>query len=426
MPLSIIVFTRLPVPGKAKTRLIPELGPEGAAALQQRMTRLAVARAASRCRAVGGRLVVAYEGGDEAAMREWLGPGPRYRAQEGGDLGERMRLAARREFADGEEKVLIVGSDCPRLESRHLREAEEALEERDLVFGPARDGGYYLLGLRRDLPEVFEGIPWGGGGVLETSLRRAAEGGVEPALLETLPDVDLPADLADAEEALAASGRVSVVVPALDEEENLRRLLPALEAAGAYERIVVDGGSGDNSGAAAREAGAIVIEGLRGRAAQMNAGAAHASGELLLFLHADTVPPRGWVPLVRASLDRAEVAAGAFGFSLEGELPATRCVERLVDLRCRLFSLPYGDQGLFLRRDLFEALGGFPEQPILEDLALVRRLRRLGEIDVLQERAATSDRRWREGGVLRTFLRHQAILLGDRLGFSPECLARLR
>jgi len=169
-----------------------------------------------------------------------------------------------------------------------------------------------------------------------------------------------------------------------------------------------------------------VIEGLRGRAAQMNAGAARASGEHLLFLHADTVPPRGWVPLVRASLDRAEVAAGAFGFSLEGEFPATRFIERLVDLRCRLFSLPYGDQGLFLRRDLFEALDGFPEQPILEDLALMRRLRRLGEIDVLQERAATSERRWREGGVLRTFLRHQAILLGDRLGVSPERLARLR
>jgi len=114
------------------------------------------------------------------------GSGPGRAAPPRGETGVRHRSA----------EGLLVGSDCPRLEPRHLREAEAALEENDLVFGPAQDGGYYLVGWRRVLPSLFEPIPWGSGEVLEVSLRRAAEYGVTSVLLETLPDVDLPDALA--------------------------------------------------------------------------------------------------------------------------------------------------------------------------------------------------------------------------------------
>jgi rSAM/selenodomain-associated transferase 2 len=273
---------------------------------------------------------------------------------------------------------------------------------------------------------LFEGIPWSTGHVLARSIEKARSLGLTHRLLGELPDVDEPADLPDAEAALAQGRRVSVVVPALNEAENLRRLLPQLAAGQPHEILVADGGSRDDTAQVAASLGATVIAAPRGRARQMNAAAARATGEHLLFLHADTDPPQDFAKLVADTLDRVGTAAGAFRFALREPIPGGFLVERGVALRCALRQLPYGDQGLFLRRHLFQALGGFPDWPLLEDLELVRRLRRLGRIAVTDEAAPTSSRRWREAGLIRTFLRHQSILLAHALGASPERLMALR
>jgi len=455
-PTSLVVFTRFPEAGRAKTRLIPALGPEGAAELQRRMTRLTIGRAADFRRRHGGRLVVAWEGGSASAMRSWLGGGPVYEKQCGETLGDRLRHAAEREFARGARRVILVGSDCPRLEGRQLDEAVSRLERSDLVFGASEDGGYYLVGLARPVSAIFRDIPWGGNSVLADSLARARGEGIEPEVLERLPDVDLPDDLPDAEAALRNGERVSVVVPALDEADNLAHLLPPIVERAAGEVIVCDGDSRDRSVEVAESAGATVVHSARGRATQMNRGAAEATGEYLLFLHADTEPPDEWASLIPPLLDRPGVAAGAFGFGFGEPVAGTPVagtpvagtpvagtpvagtpvagtpvrgagvIRSLVDLRCRFGRGPYGDQGLFLRRSLFEWMGGFPEQPILEDLEMVRRLSRLGKVAMTSERARTSPRRWNDRGVARTFLRHQLILAGWRLGLSPERLAALR
>lgn len=426
MPASIIIFTRFPEAGKAKTRLIPSLGDEGAAELQRRMTRLAVARAAAYCHGSGGRLVVAHEGGDARSMRQWLGRGPRYRPQEGNSLGERMQNATRDEFQRGAGRVILIGADCPRLTPDHLRKAEASLADSDLVFGPTTDGGYYLLGMTRNVPRIFEAVPWGTGRVMEISLERASECGVPPRLLDTLPDVDIPGDLEDAEKALSESTRVSVIIPTLNEEENLARLLPLLRHNTCHEVIVSDGGSTDASVAVAKSHEALVLVCGRGRALQMNAGAVAARGEYLLFLHADTFPPSSFESVIRDHLDDPSVVAGSFGFRLGESIRGGPLIEALVALRCRLFQLPYGDQGLFIRKDLFHALGGFPNQPILEDLVFVETLRRIGKVVTSAESADTSARRWRNHGVFKTFLSHLMILIGHRLGFSPERLRSLR
>jgi len=426
MPAAIVIFTRLPEPGKVKTRMIPALGPEGAADLQRRMTRLVVARASAYCCGTGGRLVVAYEGGSAGEMRDWLGPGAVYVPQTGATLGDRLLHAARTELDRGAEKVILIGADCPRLNAAHLRRAEFGLEDTDLVFGPADDGGYYLIGLKRLIPALFADIPWGTGTVLALSLERAQGEGVEPFLIDSLPDVDVPADLADATAALDEAVKISVIIPALNEAENLARLLPLLRGGGIHEIIVSDGGSSDETLAIASAHGARTIEGERGRARQMNAAAALATGEYLLFLHADTDPPEGFADLIREQLDRPGIIAGAFGFHLREPVCCGALIEGLVDLRCRFLQLPYGDQGLYLRRDLFLTLGGFPGQPILEDLTFVRRLRRLGRVVTTREKAGTSSRQWRERGVVATFLRHSVILLAYHVGVSPERLYELR
>lgn len=426
MPVAIVIFTRLPEPGKAKTRMIPALGPGGAADLQRRMTRLVVARASTYCCGTGGRLVIAYEGGSASEMRDWLGAGPVYLPQTGATLGERLLRAAQAEFDRGAEKVIVVGADCPRLTASHFSMAGEALNESDLVFGAADDGGYYLIGMKRVIPSLFSEMPWGTGAVLSLSLARARAAGVEPRVIETLPDVDVPTDLADAVAALDEATKISVIIPTLNEEENLARLLPLLGTGGVHEIVVSDGGSEDGTLAIAVAHGARAVTGERGRARQMNAAASLATGEYLLFLHADTEPPEGFAQMIRDQLDRPGVVAGAFGFALREPIRCGRMIEALVGLRCRFFRLPYGDQGLFLRRELFLSLGGFPEQPILEDLILVRRLRRLGRVITTSEKAVTSSRRWREGGVVATFFRHTAILIAYYAGLSPGRILSLR
>lgn len=423
--VSLVVFTRFPEPGRAKTRLIPAVGAERAAAWQRKLTTLVVGRAWSySATRAGVRLVVAYEGSTRKTMSDWLGELD-FVKQATGDLGERMESAVQSERARGADAVILLGADCPGITEGIIDEAILALSGHPVVFGPAEDGGYYLLGLSENVPCLFEDVPWGGGDVLERSLAHLARAGVGSSLLKKSRDVDDVADLGPAEVALAESRTVSVIIPVLNEAERLAELLPVLAAGGPFEIIVVDGGSEDESAQIARDHGASVVDAPRGRALQMNAGAKFAKGQLLLFLHADTTPPSGYVELVADTLT-AGVSAGAFSFSLDGSMRFQKAIEKLVAMRCRFLGMPYGDQGLFLRRTLFHEVGGFPEMPVVEDLEFVRSLRRVGQVRTISERALTSGRRWRDGGIFRTFLRHQGILLGYFLGASPRRLAKFR
>ncbi len=216
---------------------------------------------------------------------------------------------------------------------------------------------------------------------------------------------------------------ISIVIPARNEAENLRRLLPELVATGC-EVIVVDGGSTDASQDAVAEAGARWLEGNPGRALQMNAGAVIAQGEILLFLHADTHLPESFQNWIGQSLDRPGVVAGAFGLAIDGPGWGLRLVEWGVGLRSRWGQLPYGDQGLFLRRDRFEAMGGFPVLPIMEDFVFVDRLRKQGKIAIVPIAVVTSARRWQALGIWRTTLINQAIVWGYWCGVKPDRLAR--
>ena len=233
-------------------------------------------------------------------------------------------------------------------------------------------------------------------------------------------------------------GSVSVIIPTFNEAENLAKLLPRLHASRPLEILVADGGSSDDSQSIAECHGARIIPDpsfiihhssfilSSQRARQMNTAARAATGDFLLFLHADTTPPENFPQIIRDTMAKTEVIAGAFRFALSGSLLAKGVIEKLVALRCVLWHSPYGDQGLFLRRSVFEAQGGFPEWPILEDVHFVRQLKRLGRIAITSQAALTSARRWQQHGVLRTFLQHQMILGAYQLGVPPEQLAKLR
>jgi rSAM/selenodomain-associated transferase 2 len=157
----------------------------------------------------------------------------------------------------------------------------------------------------------------------------------------------------------------------------------------------------------------------------MNAGAGEAYGEILLFLHADTRLPRKWANLVRAELDKPGVAVGAFSLRFDETARWSQAIERLANFRSRRLNMPYGDQAIFIRADLFRRMGGFLEMPIMEDFEFMRRVRKQGRISIIPEPVVTSARRWRESGVCWTTAVNQVVIMGYFLGVSPHLLARL-
>jgi rSAM/selenodomain-associated transferase 1 len=191
----LILFTRYPEPGKAKTRLIPALGAEGAAALHQQMADHTVGQVRMFQLQHPLCVEVRFAGGNRDLMQRWLGSDWMYTGQGEGDLGDRMGRSFQSAFNAGVNRVLLIGTDCPDLDALLLEQAFCQLQHHDLVLGPASDGGYYLIGLRRWIPPLFSGIEWSTAGVLERTLAIAEDLNLSVALLPVLSDVDYPADL---------------------------------------------------------------------------------------------------------------------------------------------------------------------------------------------------------------------------------------
>lgn len=221
---------------------------------------------------------------------------------------------------------------------------------------------------------------------------------------------------------------VTVVIPTWQEAKTLPQCLDLLRRHDPpMEIIVVDGGSSDGTVEAAKAiSGVRVVQAPQGRARQMNHGAELARGDYLWFLHADSSPAAGSVTAIRTALQDPLVSGGAFRFRLDGSRTSYRLIEAGANLRSRWLQLPFGDQGLFLRRSDFEAIGGYRDVPLFEDVYLVRELRRRGRLALLELPLATSPRRWEARGVGATTLTHWGLLALERLGVGPERLARVR
>ena len=215
--------------------------------------------------------------------------------------------------------------------------------------------------------------------------------------------------------------KLSVVIPTWNEASNLQATLDALPRSA--EVVVADGGSGDATLEIARRAGAQVLSCPRGRARQMHAGALAARGDTLLFLHADAVLGFGAEESMEQALSDPGVVGGFFSLHIRSPRAALRLAAFGSNLRARVLRLPYGDQGLFLRRAVYEEVGGFPDVPFLEDIALIRMLRRKGRLRRLPVTVSTGDRHWRALGILRTTLLDWAMVGLYCAGVPPSTLA---
>ncbi|MDA1096374.1 MAG: TIGR04282 family arsenosugar biosynthesis glycosyltransferase, partial [Chloroflexi bacterium] len=248
----IVVFSRFPIAGKAKTRLIRAMGAEAAAVLQRDMSgrTILIARVAGLlCKA---DLVVQFTGARPRNMERWLGRGIPYITASSSDLGTSMLSGFIAAAAAGSPKTLTIGSDCPELDANILGAAFGALDTHDIVIGPASDGGYYLIGMRVPHPALFQGMQWGGINVLRDTLKAASGAALKVHLLPELSDVDLESDLPTWNRVCVppprknGPPRVSVIIPTLNEAEYIEDTLRSLRK-GAHEIIVVDGHRQDDT-----------------------------------------------------------------------------------------------------------------------------------------------------------------------------------
>ena len=222
---------------------------------------------------------------------------------------------------------------------------------------------------------------------------------------------------------VASKVTISVVIPALGVGEALRPTLDSVK--GCVDDLVVsDGRSSDHTAAYAKQSGATVVVGERGRGQQLRRGAEIATGDWLLFLHADTVLEEGWIEEARQFMAKNGEKSAVFSFALDDPNPWARMIEKGVSLRCRLLALPYGDQGLLISRALYDSIGGYKPISLFEDVDIIRRLGRRRLVR-LNSAAVTSSVRYQRGGFLRRPLKNLILLLFYYQGISPEKLARL-
>jgi rSAM/selenodomain-associated transferase 2 len=218
--------------------------------------------------------------------------------------------------------------------------------------------------------------------------------------------------------------RISVIIPTLNEEKSIARTVAALRSLKIDELLIVDGGSTDRTIEICNGLEADVLSSTRGRSAQMNLGAKQATGDVLLFLHADTRLPPAALDDIRAAMDDRRCPGGRFDVKLDGDHWMLKVIGAMISLRSRVTKIATGDQAIFVRRDVFEAIGGYPEIPLMEDVAFSRALRRMGRVACLHSRVITSARRWEAEGVWRTILKMWTLKSLYLLGVSPFRLKR--
>lgn len=218
---------------------------------------------------------------------------------------------------------------------------------------------------------------------------------------------------------------ISIIIPTLNEQSNLGLLLDTLLPCPGLEIIIADGGSSDNTLAIAEEYGIRTVSSSPGRGVQQNMGAQLATRDILLFLHCDTLLPANFDRHIENLISQPGTAAGAFRLKIRATGTGYRLIEWGANLRSNLFQMVYGDQALFMYRNTFHRVGGFPDQMILEDVELVCRLKQIGKIRLAPAAVTTSNRRWQRYGLLQTTLLNQVILAGNFFKVSPEKLGRL-
>lgn len=446
---ALIIFTRVPVPGQTKTRLMPYFTPRQCA----RLHRCFLEDLAVVCSEAEADVFVCWtaqendgpsgedakEKKPEQVLREIFGETAAYFRQSGDGLGERMYRAIREVLEKGYEACVLMGADVPEVESRDLRQAFEILESRDIVFGPTVDGGYYLIGMKSAVREAFEKQTYGHGSVLQNTIRGLKEAELKVGLGKIQHDIDTKEDIQELRDRMRAdrafqntetgkylsrTGKVSVIVPIYNEENTIRTLLEELRIIkDRCEIILVDGGSTDHT-LEYIDSDFRLLHSEKGRAKQMNLGAEESTGDILFFLHCDSELPER--PLEQIRCVMKDYRVGCFGIAFHSMNFFMFTCRVISNHRIKDRNVVFGDQGIFIDRSLFFDMGMFPDMPLMEDYQFSLSLKERGEkIGITKKRIYTSDRRFRGGTIekLRQMWKMNRLRKKYRDGIAIQVLA---
>ncbi len=402
------------------------IGPERACSVYEKLLRRTLGVAADfKLRNPDARILLFHTPGDplDAILLRFSGPWE-FHEQSGDHLGIRMENAVNFALSTGASQAVLIGSDLAELSVNDLEDAFRRTAPGTAALGPASDGGFYLIGLSRPCSAPFRYEEWGTPDACLRTRHALTASGLAVQTLTTRSDVDRPEDVAllDTDPVMGTS--LSIVIPTLGGSEALPRLLGFLDAQlwPGDEIIVVRGSNFGKIEVSALSPRVRYVRSPKGRGLQQNAGAMLAQGDLFFFLHDDTFPPPGFPFLIRQACAHTDTALGCFRLSFR---PAGRFVDliaRWANVRTAAFKLPYGDQGFFCRRDVFERAGGFRLNYIMEDVDLVRRCKKLGKQVMLPFPVGTSPERYLRKGVFRASLQNHATMLLFSLGVDEKAL----
>lgn len=435
---ALIIFTRVPVAGQTKTRLMPYFTPKQCEELHICFLK----DIAKMCGEASADVFVCHTPEDEHhILHDIFGTKAQYFLQTGGDLGVRMYQAIETVLLKGYEACVLIGTDVPEVSSKDIQQAFEILKTKDIVFGPTADGGYFLVGMKRARKEVFEKQTYGHGSVLDNTMHGLSQSGLTVGLGEKKYDIDTKEDICryrdrmrehsflqrtETGKYLAKTSKISVIVPIYNEETTIDSLLKQLTP---FQRrceiILVDGESSDRTlehiGSEFR-----VLHSQKGRAKQMNLGAKESTGDILFFLHCDSELPEKWLEQIRHVMK--DHRFGCFGIAFHSKNFFMFTCRIISNHRIKDRKVVFGDQGIFIDRKLFFDMGMFPDIPLMEDYQFSLTLKERGEkIGITPKRIFTSARRFPEGTIpkLREMWKMNRLRKKYRDGVDIDTIARM-
>ena len=427
---AVIIFLKFPEPGTVKSRLTTGISPQEASSVYEKLLRrtLGVVAEFKRARPETD-IYLFFSPAEKVVQVRNSFPGPwSFLPQGGSHLGERMARAIERVMSEGSCHVVLTGTDIADLQPEDYCDAFDALNAGYAALGPARDGGYYLIGLDRPCRDAFLLESWGGPDVFAQTTARLERAGFPVRTLQTRQDVDRPEDLAHLLAKHLFQARLSVIVPTIRKLDGLAPLIRLLDdQLWPGDEIVIVRGICGGPPPDSIDIGERVrcVSSPVGRGRQLNRGVQAARGDMFLFLHDDCLLPPNFAYLVRSVLESPRQALGCFLLSFSPSSASLDLIAAWANLRTRLFHLPYGDQGLFCTRGTFLAAGGFHREFLMEDVDFVRHCLRFAGLKLIPHKIAASSERYLSRGILRTSFRNHLLMCLHSMGVDDRTLYSL-